>query len=139
MTPGRDGDLDRGAGLSEQPARGPRVDLARCGSHRSALRGRPARRPTGPGAWPATAAAPRTGSGSAISSTTSSASAGYSALLVMPEPSSAPPMSGAPAGLLDGTTPVYVVVDDGMPMHAWKECRVTHNEVQGSGFCPKPG
>ena len=39
----------------------------------------------------------RPGSGMASSSTTSSASAGYSDFLVMPEPSNIPPMSGSPA------------------------------------------
>ena len=42
-------------------------------------------------------------------------------------------------GLLDGSTPVFVVVDDGMPVHAWKECRPDNNKVEGSGYCPKPG
>jgi len=48
--------------------------------------------------------------------------------LAMPDP-----------GIVDGTTPVFVVVDDGMPMHAWKECRTNNNKVEGSGFCPMPG
>ena len=43
------------------------------------------------------------------------------------------------AGLLDGSTPVFVVVDDWMPVHAWKECRPENNKVEGSGYCPKPG
>ena len=42
-------------------------------------------------------------------------------------------------GLLDGSIPVFVVVDDGMPMHTWKECRTTNNKVEGSGFCAMPG
>ena len=41
--------------------------------------------------------------------------------------------------LVDGTTPVFVVVDDGMPEHLWKECRLTNNKVEGSGFCAMPG
>jgi hypothetical protein len=48
--------------------------------------------------------------------------------LAMPDP-----------GIVDGSTPVFVVVDDGMPMHAWKECRTNNNKVEGSGFCPMPG
>ena len=48
--------------------------------------------------------------------------------LAMPDP-----------GLLDGSVPVFVVVDDGMPEHLWKECKVSNNKVEGSGYCPKPG
>ncbi len=33
----------------------------------------------------------------------------------------------------------FVVVDDGMPAHPWKECRTSNNKVEGSGYCPKPG
>jgi hypothetical protein len=42
-------------------------------------------------------------------------------------------------GLLDGSIPVFVVLDDGMPMHAWKECRLNNNKIEGSGFCAMPG
>ena len=42
-------------------------------------------------------------------------------------------------GLPAGDIPVFVVVDDGMPAHPWKECRTSNNKVEGSGYCPKPG
>ena len=42
-------------------------------------------------------------------------------------------------GLIDGSIPVFVVVDDGMPEHLWKECKVSNNKVEGSGFCPMAG
>lgn len=48
--------------------------------------------------------------------------------LAMPDP-----------GLIDGSIPVFVVVDDGMPAHLWKECRTTNNKVEGSGYCAMPG
>ena len=41
--------------------------------------------------------------------------------------------------LINGTTPVFVVLDDGMPPHLWKECRTSNNKVEGSGFCAMPG
>lgn len=42
-------------------------------------------------------------------------------------------------GLVNGQTPVFVVVDDGMPEHPWQECRTTNNKTEGSGFCAMPG
>ncbi|MDC0723185.1 hypothetical protein [Nannocystis bainbridge] len=41
--------------------------------------------------------------------------------------------------LTDGATPVYVVLDDGMPEHLWQECRTENNKVAGSGYCLEPG
>lgn len=49
------------------------------------------------------------------------------------------PLPNAPQGVLDGTSVVWVVVDDAMPMHAWHECRTDNNADQGSGKCPTPG
>jgi hypothetical protein len=48
--------------------------------------------------------------------------------LAMPDP-----------GLIDGSIAVFVVVDDGMPAHLWKECRTTNNKIEGSGYCAMPG
>ena len=44
-----------------------------------------------------------------------------------------------PPGVEDGTSTVWVVVDDAMPMHAWHECRTDNNRAMGSGKCPIPG
>ncbi|MEZ4429271.1 MAG: hypothetical protein R3A51_16480 [Nannocystaceae bacterium] len=41
----------------------------------------------------------------------------------------------APADVMDGSTPVFVVADDGMPPHTWTECRPMNNKEQGSGLC----
>lgn len=41
----------------------------------------------------------------------------------------------APVDVQNGTTPVFVVVDDGMPMHTWHECRTDNNVGQGTGKC----
>ncbi len=44
-----------------------------------------------------------------------------------------------PAGVVDGTTLVHAVVDDGMPPHAWKECRTDNNKsAEVSGKCAGP-
>ncbi|MDC0673389.1 FG-GAP repeat domain-containing protein [Nannocystis radixulma] len=48
-------------------------------------------------------------------------------------------LPNAPAGVLDGSSVVWVVVDDAMPMHAWHECRVDNNSASGTGKCPLPG
>jgi hypothetical protein len=48
-------------------------------------------------------------------------------------------LPNAPPGVLDGSSTVWVVVDDAMPMHAWHECRVDNNSASGSGKCPTPG
>lgn len=41
-----------------------------------------------------------------------------------------------PAAITNGTTPVYAVVDDGAPPHAWAECRTDNNESgPGTGKC----
>jgi len=49
--------------------------------------------------------------------------------LVLPNP---------PPGVVDGSSVVWVVVDDAMPMHAWHECRVDNNRASGTGKCPRP-
>ena len=41
----------------------------------------------------------------------------------------------APVDVQNGTTPVFVVVEDGMPVHTWHECRTDNNVGQGSGKC----
>jgi len=41
--------------------------------------------------------------------------------------------------LTDGTIPVFVVLDDGMPAHLWQECRTENNKIEGSGYCVMPG
>ncbi len=44
-----------------------------------------------------------------------------------------------PAGLMDGTLKVHAVVDDGMPMHPWHECRTDNNKSpEVSGRCSGP-
>lgn len=43
-----------------------------------------------------------------------------------------------PPGLLDGSSVVWVIVDDAMPMHAWHECRTDNNRASGTGVCPPP-
>lgn len=48
-------------------------------------------------------------------------------------------LPNAPPGVVDGTSTVWVVVDDAMPMHAWHECRVDNNSASGTGKCPMPG
>ncbi len=45
----------------------------------------------------------------------------------------------APAGVVDGSSVVWVVVDDEMPDHAWHECRVDNNAGSGDGKGPTPG
>jgi len=41
--------------------------------------------------------------------------------------------------LIDGSIPVFVVVDDGMPEHLWNECRLSNSKIEGSGYCAMPG
>ncbi len=42
----------------------------------------------------------------------------------------------APSSLTSGQTTVYAVVDDGMPMHAWHECRTdNHTSAAVSSKC----
>lgn len=44
-----------------------------------------------------------------------------------------------PAGVLDGTLKVHALVDDGMPVHAWHECRTDNNtSTEVSGRCAGP-
>jgi hypothetical protein len=44
-----------------------------------------------------------------------------------------------PAGVADGTTKVHAVVDEGMPMHPWHECRTDNNKsAEVSGRCAGP-
>lgn len=45
----------------------------------------------------------------------------------------------APPGVTDGSSTLWVVVDDAMPDHAWHECRVDNNSATGDGKCPIPG
>ena len=40
-----------------------------------------------------------------------------------------------PLTVQDGTTPVWVVVDDEEPVHPWKECRTDNNSDNGTGEC----
>ncbi len=49
------------------------------------------------------------------------------------------PLPNAPPGVVDGSSEVWVVVDDAMPMHAWHECRTDNNSAVGNGKCPIPG
>jgi hypothetical protein len=42
-------------------------------------------------------------------------------------------------GLLDGSIPVFVVVDDGMPMHLWKECKHQQQQGRGQRILPEAG
>lgn len=50
------------------------------------------------------------------------------------------PLPNPPPGIADGTTPVYAVVDDGTPPHAWVECRPDNNVSEpGSGKCEGGG
>lgn len=44
-----------------------------------------------------------------------------------------------PPGVEDGSSVVWVVVDDAMPAHLWHECRTDNNRAMGSGKCPIPG
>ncbi|MBL9102021.1 MAG: hypothetical protein JNL82_13740 [Myxococcales bacterium] len=48
-------------------------------------------------------------------------------------------LPNAPQGVVDGTSVVWVVVDDAMPAHVWHECRTDNNRASGSGQCPMPG
>ncbi len=45
----------------------------------------------------------------------------------------------AAPGIVDGTSELWVVVDDEMPDHAWHECRTDNNSAKGDGQCPMPG
>jgi hypothetical protein len=49
------------------------------------------------------------------------------------------PLPNAPPAITSGMTPVYAVVDDGMPTHTWHECR-QDNDVSAavSGKCDAP-
>lgn len=50
-------------------------------------------------------------------------------VVVLPDP---------PPGVVDGSSVVWVVVDDAMPVHSWHECRVDNNRASGTGQCPPP-
>ena len=44
-----------------------------------------------------------------------------------------------PASVLDGSAPVFAIVDDGAPMHNWHECRTDNNTSDPvSGKCDEP-
>ncbi|MRG94563.1 FG-GAP repeat domain-containing protein [Polyangium spumosum] len=45
------------------------------------------------------------------------------------------PLPAPPPGVLDGSKPIFVIVDDQSPPHAWHECRTDNNTAQGSGVC----
>jgi hypothetical protein len=46
------------------------------------------------------------------------------------------PLASPPAGVQNGTTPIFAVVDDGSPAHAWHECRTDNNQSEaGNGSC----
>jgi hypothetical protein len=49
------------------------------------------------------------------------------------------PLSSPPSAITSGMTPIYAVVDDGMPPHPWHECR-TDNDTSAavSGKCNGP-
>lgn len=50
------------------------------------------------------------------------------------------PFPSASADLVNGTTPLYAVVDDGNNPHAWRECREDNNKSPaGSGKCQGGG
>ena len=49
------------------------------------------------------------------------------------------PLPDAPETVKDGTSTIWVIVDDLMPMHEWQECRVDNNRDSGTGKCPTPG
>jgi hypothetical protein len=49
------------------------------------------------------------------------------------------PLPNAPPAVTSGTTPIYAVVDDGMPAHPWHECRQDNNvSAAASGKCDAP-
>jgi FG-GAP-like repeat len=49
------------------------------------------------------------------------------------------PLPTPPAGVRDGNTPIYVIVDDTtMPHPSWAECRPNNNVTTGSGACSGP-
>ncbi|MCC6553185.1 MAG: VCBS repeat-containing protein [Polyangiaceae bacterium] len=49
------------------------------------------------------------------------------------------PLPDPPAGVINGTTPIYAVVDDNAPPHTWHECREDNNvSAAGSGACSTP-
>ena len=50
-------------------------------------------------------------------------------LLLLPDP---------PPGVEDGSSEVWVIVDDPMPTHEWHECNLDNNRDQGTGLCPAP-
>lgn len=47
-------------------------------------------------------------------------------------------LADPPPGVLDGSSTVFVVVDDDMPDHPWHECRVDNNQASGDGQCLAP-
>ncbi len=48
-------------------------------------------------------------------------------------------LASPPSGVLDGTTLITAVVDDGAPPHAWHECRTDNNRsATASGHCSGP-
>ena len=50
------------------------------------------------------------------------------------------PLPNAPVSITTGASPVYAVVDDGNPPHAWVECRPDNNVSEpGSGKCEGGG
>ena len=51
-------------------------------------------------------------------------------LLLLPDP---------PPGVEDGTSDVWVIVDDLVPEHEWHECKLDNNRDQGSGKCTAAG
>jgi hypothetical protein len=49
------------------------------------------------------------------------------------------PLPNAPPDILSGQTPIYAVVDDGMPMHTWHECHQDNNtSATALGKCDSP-
>ncbi len=44
-------------------------------------------------------------------------------------------LADPPADVVDGSTPVFAVVDDGGEPHTWTECRPNNNKTEGTGLC----
>ncbi len=49
------------------------------------------------------------------------------------------PLDFSDADFVNGSKPVWVVVDDGMPPHPWTECRIDNNDNQGIVPCAPIG
>ncbi len=75
-------------------------------------------------------AAPGTKLGSGVTKKTLYPAEAEAITLLLPSP---------PASVLDGSAPVFAIVDDGAPMHNWHECRTDNNTSDPvSGKCDEP-